>query len=443
MAAGESVLGVDFNLIKGATVTGRVTDDAGQPIAGELIFLKEVKPQPNPTVSLHNPAMGTFNSGIFRTDERGSYRIEGIPPGTYLVLVGAPLIASLRGRPERQPTYAPGTTDRAKARVLEVSDEAVLSDVDIKVGPPLATFSARGRIVDNETGQPISGIDLDLESKSPTGRFSIPHAAKSNESGEFKVERLPAARYSVTITESRPDHESDFFGESTWFEIRDADVTDIEVRASRTVGVSGIVVVENTNDKSILAKISQLDFIFNIAPRSGGAYFSRLARSSSESTFSVRGLKPGKLRIHFNQEALATSAGLRFSRMELGAGNPVREIEIGPGIKTTGLRLVLTYGSGSVRGLVKIENGMLPEFARVHAHVTNGKGFYGGAWVDAAGNFLIEAVPPGDYTLIVTAEEPGKRTIGSEIRQSISVSERQSSFAMLVLDAAAIRAAIK
>lgn len=443
VSAADSVLGVDFNLITGGVVSGKVTDETGQPITRESIFLTEVQPQLNPTVSPVNPATEKFRSGVFRTDEAGFYRVYGIPPGSYLIRVGTPFLASLRRRPERQVTYSPGTTDKTKARVIEISEGAVLPNVDVKVGPPLATYSARGRIVDSETGQPISGIAFDLEIESPTGRFSFPHAGKSDESGAFRLEHLPPARYSVTITESRPDQEGEFFGESSWFEVREADVTNIEVRASRTVAVTGVVIVENTNDKSILAKISQLDFIFNIAPRAGGAYFSHLAKAASDLTFSVRGLKPGKLRIYFNHDDLATAAGLRFSRMELGAGNRVREVEIGPEINTNGLRLVLTYGSASVRGLVKIENGALPEFARVHAHVTNDSGFYGGVWVDAAGNFLIDAVPPGDYTLIVTVEEPGKRTIGSEVRQSISISERQSSYAIVVIDAAAIRAAIK
>lgn len=255
--------------------------------------------------------------------------------------------------------------------------------------------------------------------------------------------KLTPARYSLSISEARSNNESEYFGSSSSFEVRDADVTNIEIRASSTAQVSGIVVVENTNDQSILAKVSQLDFIFQINPKAGGPFFFRTAKTASDLRFSVPGLKPGKLRIYINNEALGTAAGLRFARMELGAGNTVREIEIGNDIKPDRLRLVLTYGSGSIRGQVKIENGPLPSALRVHAHVRDQKGFYAGMWVDAAGHFLIEALPPGDYTVVATAEEPGKRTVGPEVTQSISIGERQSAYALLILDASAIRAAMK
>ncbi len=443
VASGESVSGVDFRLITGGLISGRVTDHAGQPVAGEPIFLREVKAQLNPTVSMINPAMTKFSSGLFRTDQSGTYQVDGIPPGSYVVQVGTPLFGAFKGRPPREPIYYPGTSDRSKARTIEVSEAALISGVDIKLGPTIPTFTVRGRVVDTESGNPISGISLDLKMESPTGGFVIPSAGKSDEGGEFSLERLPAARYSVAITESRTDPKSEVFGESSAFEIRDTDVTNIEVRASKTVEVSGVVVVENTNDKSILAKVSQLNFIFEINPKAGGAHFYRTAKTAANLGFSLRGLKPGKLRIHINDDALATEAGLRFGRMELGPGNPVREIEIGPDIKTTGLQVVLTYGSGTVRGQVKIENGPLPALLRVYAHVRDDKGFRGGMWVDATGNFLIEALPPGDYTVVATAGEPGKRNVGPEVTQSISIGERQSGYALLILDAAAIRAAMK
>ena len=43
----------------------------------------------------------------------------------------------------------------------------------------------------------------------------------------------------------------------------------------------------------------------------------------------------------------------------------MREFEISGDRETTGIRVVLVYGSGSVRGLVEFENGSLPEGVRV------------------------------------------------------------------------------
>jgi protocatechuate 3,4-dioxygenase beta subunit len=54
----------------GAAVTGRVTLDAGDPMAGAAVVLEELKRE-------------------VRTGEDGTYRFDGIPPGNYHVSVRA------------------------------------------------------------------------------------------------------------------------------------------------------------------------------------------------------------------------------------------------------------------------------------------------------------------------------------------------------------------
>jgi len=119
--------------------------------------------------------------------------------------------------------------------------------------------------------------------------------------------------------------------------------------------------------------------------------------------------------------------------MELGS-NPIREFEIGPDKQVQELRVILVHGSGSLRGSVKLENGSLPANARIAATIKDDKGFNAGTWVDTNGNFLLSALPAGTYTLTVTAEEPGKRTLGPEAHQTISISENQVATVFISLD---------
>ena len=442
VSAGERVEGVDFQLVGGGVITGKVTDRDGRSVSEEPVMLTEVKPQPNPTLSRPNPAMTAFTSGLFRTDDRGIYRIYGIPAGSYQISVGAEFTAftAIGGRPPYRQTFFPGTTEKTRARVIEVTEDAVISNIDINVGSSVPTFSVSGRIINSETEETIPAVSYDIEIAGASGGGEIPEAGTSNNSGEFKLHNLTAGRYSVRISESRLNAEaSEFFGESSWFEIRDSDVSGIEVRATRTVGVSGTVVVEDTNNQAVLAKASQLELLFEINPKAGGPFFVKTAKPESDLSFSVRGLKPGQLRIFLNLREQGESMGLRFRRMELKDSTPVREIEIKGGEQLNGLRVVLGYGSGSVRGFVKLENGVLPAEAKAYARVTNDKGFFAGSWVDSQGSFLIEALPAGNYTLTVSAEVPGKRTLGPEAHQPISVSEGNVSQAVVVLDLTALR----
>lgn len=81
--AGETVDGVSFNLVRGGVVTGRVTDEQGRPVVRGYISLLEKR----------GDGDGRFESitlpfpDIQETDDRGVYRLFGVPAGRYLVMV--------------------------------------------------------------------------------------------------------------------------------------------------------------------------------------------------------------------------------------------------------------------------------------------------------------------------------------------------------------------
>src|SRR5207247_2631754 len=83
ITGGENVDGIDFSLVKGGVVTGKVTDADGLPIIEQVISIQNVDSAQQPG-SRQNGPMGNF-----RTDDRGVYRIYGIPAGHYTISVGA------------------------------------------------------------------------------------------------------------------------------------------------------------------------------------------------------------------------------------------------------------------------------------------------------------------------------------------------------------------
>lgn len=440
VSGGETIASVDFDLILGGTVTGVVTDSGGKPMSQQPVMLTLVSAQPNPTLFASNSMLTPFISGYFRTDGSGFYRMVGIPPGTYLVSVGSrfAVFSAFRGRAAYRQTFFPSTTDRASARRIEIAEAANLQNIDFKLGPPVATFSASGRVVDTLTGAPVPGVTFDLQVEESGERGVIPKAGASNPNGEFKLENLPAARYSVKVSQER-GRGADFFGNSSWFDIRDANVSGIELRAEKSLAMFGTVVIENTNDPAVLAKASQLDLLFEVFPNDRGPITADLVRPNSDLTFSVHGLKPGRVKVHLNSDKQIAELGLRFLRMELGT-NPIREFEIGHDKPIAQVRVILVYGSGSLRGSVKLENGTLRANSRLAANLKNDNGFYAGTWVDTNGNFLLNAIPAGTYILTVTAEEPGKRTLGPKAQQTISISVNKTATAAITLNLSGLKA---
>src|SRR6266850_8041460 len=86
LAAGEMVGEIDIKLVRGGVITGRVTDADGKPAVEERVTLQRVDQNGNPDRGgLPLP----FNTQMYQTDDRGIYRIYGLPAGRYKVSVGS------------------------------------------------------------------------------------------------------------------------------------------------------------------------------------------------------------------------------------------------------------------------------------------------------------------------------------------------------------------
>ena len=78
----------------------------------------------------------------------------------------------------------------------------------------------------------------------------------------------------------------------------------------------------------------------------------------------------------------------------------------------------MTYGNGSIRGVVKFENGSLPQGAQVFVQVTKAgeqSSYLRPPPVDGRGQFLIEGLSPGVYRIqaSIVVDGPPSRTRAS------------------------------
>lgn len=84
LQAGQAVTGVRLTLLPGSVISGRVTDDAGQPVENSPILLLQHQ-FVNGERTL-KPIRGAWS----HSDARGMYRAWGLPPGEYVVCAYPP-----------------------------------------------------------------------------------------------------------------------------------------------------------------------------------------------------------------------------------------------------------------------------------------------------------------------------------------------------------------
>jgi hypothetical protein len=105
-----------------------------------------------------------------------------------------------------------------------------------------------------------------------------------------------------------------------------------------------------------------------------------------------------------------------------------------------GVRVFVTYGTASIRGVVNFDRSVMPEGARMFVRVVK-PGVQmpttSATFVDARGHFLLEGIPAGVYELSVSLTVPGVRMQPQTVKQQVTVQEGVVSDVSLTLELAA------
>jgi Carboxypeptidase regulatory-like domain len=430
----EEAKNVDFSLIRGGVITGRVTDSQGRPVIARQVRLQKINEQGQKRD--HNSQFGFDNS----TDDRGVYRLFGLPPGRYIVSSGSSLWGST-GR-KFPTTYHPGVLSEDQAAIIDVKEGSEMTGVDIAMASESAGYEALGRVIDSETGNPIQQASLMCfgigeEGKGVTG---FNGNAKTDAQGNFRFAGLPTGRYSIALS---PDMDFltggiEYYIDETTFEVANGNAAGIEVRAKRGGSISGVVVADNNTSPALRNKIGQMVLSASVSRKDNQSFalplFSgqRTAKIGGDGKFRISGLSAGEVEFGF---FTLTGGNPTVARVERDGGEIRGKFEIRPGEAITGVRIVVAYGTGIIRGQVNFDGENLPEGLRIIAIAdrTGGTRDGGGggeqAEVDNKGRFVIQGLVDGEYEVVVrvlgnTVATPDGRYNSASSQASPSATER-------------------
>lgn len=441
LAAGETASDVDFRLTPGGVITGRVTDADNQPVIGETVFISPADPaQPTPShVSVQRN----------QTDDRGVYRIFGLPPGRYHVSAGQDTEAgdiqtNMPGRFYRR-TYHPAAFEQKEARVVEVTAGGEATEVDITLGRASKTYRASGRLV-NPDGRPAPGlwVTYGLLDREARAISAFGGGVATNARGEFELAGLVPGRY-VVFTSPMDDTPSEHYSDAVPFDIDGADVSGLEVKLRPGASLSGVAVVEGTSDPAkaswLLRRVRVAAHVEAAASSSAaGAPNYSVTIPEADGSFRLTGLRPGKARLGTGWSS--ETPALALVRVELNGVVQNDGFELAEGARLSGLRVVLVYGESTVRGQVNVVGGQLAPDERVYvfarrpgAGEDEQQGPYGkGAEADARGRFIIEGLAAGSYELAARVFSPRAGSRRHSQRVPVAVSEGGEATATITLN---------
>src|SRR5215470_14842626 len=236
---------VTINLVKGGVITGRVTDETGEPIVGVSVLPHRLRDPESKTTDLLTDLLIDMQSVTnVMSDDRGIYRIYGLPPGVYIVSVGIGDDSGFNGAQIRRdaPTYHPSAT-RETAAEINIRGGEEISGVDIR------HRGERGRIVSGTISGDIgaspdpNSISVMLEGLE-IGSFEIETPVSS--SLGFVFHGVPDGAYELTASYSSDGVET-ASSATRRVTVKGMDVSGVKLKLAPLGSIAGRVVIEPSN----------------------------------------------------------------------------------------------------------------------------------------------------------------------------------------------------
>jgi hypothetical protein len=448
IADAQAAAGLDLRLTRGGVITGRVLDEDGEALARALV-----------TVQRYQYVQGQRQltpAGGDQTDDRGQYRVFGLPPGDYYVSATAAGFAQAIGRGLQQlaaglgalggrggrgagavaapgatdaeptgyaPTYYPGVVSAPDAGKVTVGSGQELAGIDFQIQlVPLATVS--GIVAGADDVVPVLLMPQDAGGTGPFGGQML--TGRSQADGTFAIANVPPGRY-VAVARAGGRNSDPRIGLQS-IVVNGENIGGVSLMLQPGITLSGNITVESSGTAAPTDYSAFRVDVPDVAPLPfggggggpgaggrGGAIGGG-GRAQKNGAFEVGNLLPGKhyIRVTSGGQAQGTGQGRGQAqgawtlKSVLVGGQDVTDqpVDLKPGQNVGDVTVVLTDRSteigGTVRdgksapvaGLTVIAFSSDPQYWRAQSrHIQ-------AARTDAAGAFRLRGLPAGDYLIV-------------------------------------------
>jgi 5-hydroxyisourate hydrolase-like protein (transthyretin family) len=442
--AGQTLRDVVLQIMPAGTITGRVFDRDGEPLANVNVQALKYSYQEGQRV------MNVVQAA--RTNDLGEYRLFWLQPGQYFVsatppegqrgallnalAIGGPGIAGAIGeiignrgggprgggprgggpqpagapagtesqdQPEGYvPVYYPGTTDAQGAAPINLSSAVLFSGVDITV-IPVRTLRVQGQVIDGVSGQPAANANVMLLRVQRTasggayrGDIRDPGNFRSqiNNQGMFEIRGVPPGSYELIAMQNQRNNR---MTARLPLEVGASDVQNISMILSPGFTLTGRLTTEG--QQAGAGNQSQGRMRVMLRPDSAAQIAGAPPASpvQADGTFTLEQVGRDDYRITVS--GMPRNAYVKTARY--GATDVMSEglrLDRQP---TGPLEILVSLNTGIADGVVQNEKGepapnvsvvLIPDIPR-----RNRLDLYRTTSTDAVGRFHVEGVPPGDY----------------------------------------------
>lgn len=403
---GQTAERVNFALLRGGVIAGRIVDDLGEPVSGASVAAMRFQ-----FLAGSRRLMPAASEGAQdRTDDQGGFRLYGLPPGEYYVsatsrsgniAVGSNNINNTEAE-GYAPTYYPGTMNIAEAQRIPVrAGQESPGGTFAMIVARMAKVSGRAL---NSRGEPVSNAMVMLAPAELSGlSFSFPMSNMLAADGAFAIPNVAPGRYNLQVRPLGMPGPTTEFGLMP-LTVGADDISNLAVITSPGAVARGVIQTDDGTPPPFRADAVQL-FANTAEPMTmsiGGQ-----ARINDDMTFEIPALFDRRL----IRASVAAGTGWYLKGVYLN-GDDVTDtgVTFEPGREVDGFEVVFTQKTTELSGLLTDNRGRPVVDASVVIFPANrdrwafNSRFLRTVRPDTEGRYNARSLPPNDDYLIIAVK---------------------------------------